>query len=146
MLRLALPPEKLSPLKERILAAMASGPKGYHAVMREVFPEEHFPQAFRRASKGGPPGAAVAFGRALRELGICSTRRRGFGHGTLYFPPTEEAKRKTGYDAKKAKRRALERKVMAADGARIEAETGFNPDKAARHLVANLLRQRRAKR
>lgn len=38
------------------------------------------------------------------------------------------------------------RNAMAAEGARIEALTGFNPNKAARFLVANMLRQRRAKK
>lgn len=62
--------KKPKPIKERIAAALADGPRAYHAVLYEVFPEEHFPRAFRSATKGGPPGCAFAFGRALREMGI----------------------------------------------------------------------------
>lgn len=58
------------PIKSRISAALAGGPRSYYAVLQEVFPTKDFPKAFRSASKGGPPGCAFAFGRALREMGI----------------------------------------------------------------------------
>ncbi len=61
---------KPAPIKERITAALADGPRSYHAVLQEVFPSAQFPRAFRSANKGGPPGCAFAFGRALREMGI----------------------------------------------------------------------------
>lgn len=58
-------------LKERIRAALvARGGRGkYHEVMREVFPHDKYPRAFRYSSNGGPPGCAMAFGRAIREIG-----------------------------------------------------------------------------
>lgn len=74
------------PLKDRIRAALVDGPKSYYQVMREVFPEEQFPRAFQQSSNGGPPGCAMAFGRALREMGINSYRANGPGHGELRLP------------------------------------------------------------
>lgn len=76
---------KLPPIKDRIRAALANGPKSYYDVMYEVFPEEYLPRAFRRAAKGGPPGCAFAFGRALREMGI-NDLNAGPGHGVLRLP------------------------------------------------------------
>ena len=41
----------------------------YHELMRLVFPEKDYPRAFEYQSHGGPPGCAMAFGKALREMG-----------------------------------------------------------------------------
>jgi hypothetical protein len=67
---------KLPPLKERIAAAIkANAPTSatpwkmdYYACLHAVFPHEHFPKAFRYQQNGGPPGCAMAFGRAIREM------------------------------------------------------------------------------
>lgn len=71
------------PLKTRIaLALHGRGPRSYHDVMHEVFPRESYPRAFRYKTEGGPPGCAMAFGRALREMGL-SESRTSAGRGTL---------------------------------------------------------------
>jgi hypothetical protein len=56
------------PIKERIRAAYYRG-IGYHELMHKVFPEDKYPKAYRYQQNGGPPGCAMAFGRALREMG-----------------------------------------------------------------------------
>jgi len=38
--------------------------------MEAVFPESDYPNAWRYSCNGGPPGCAMSFGRALRELGM----------------------------------------------------------------------------
>ncbi len=69
---------KPAPIKDRIRAALKDGPKSYYATMYEVFPDDQFPRAYRSATKGGPPGCAFAFGRALRQMGVWeSSRDRG---------------------------------------------------------------------
>jgi len=60
----------LLPIKERILYWFGPGCLDYHTLMDRCFPPEHFPLAHRCSSNGGPPGCAMAFGKALRELGI----------------------------------------------------------------------------
>lgn len=57
----------MTPIKERIAAAYRIG-IGYHDLMRLVFPEDQYPRAFNYGQNGGPPGCAMAFGRALREM------------------------------------------------------------------------------
>ena len=58
------------PLKVRILAALAGrATMPYGALLLAAFPPSQYPRAYRRSSNGGPPGCAIAFGRALRELG-----------------------------------------------------------------------------
>lgn len=42
----------------------------YHELMRLVFPEDLYPNAYRYQSNGGPPGCAMAFGKALRKLNM----------------------------------------------------------------------------
>lgn len=74
-------------LKDRIRAALANGSRSYHEVMHEVFPDEHFPRAFRCSSNGGPPGCAMTFGRALREMGITEYHGGRAGRGKLSLPP-----------------------------------------------------------
>lgn len=41
----------------------------YHSLIRAVFPTDKYPRAFNHSNNGGPPGCAMAFGSALRELG-----------------------------------------------------------------------------
>lgn len=62
--------KKQEPLCSRILRHYQAGTKGYHALLRAVFPEDTHPRAFRYQRNGGPPGCAMAFGRALRKLGL----------------------------------------------------------------------------
>ena len=62
-----------TPIKERIHAAYESGITGYHSLMYTVFPRDEYPNAFRCSGNGGPPGCAMAFNRALREMGLRRT-------------------------------------------------------------------------
>jgi len=58
-------------LKLRILEALATFPDGsarYHAVLWKVWPPDEYPRAHRHSSKGGPPGVAMSFGRALNQM------------------------------------------------------------------------------
>ena len=58
-------------LHTRILRALAEYPEGkagYHALMYKVWPHDKYPRAYRHSSNGGPPGVAMIYGRALREL------------------------------------------------------------------------------
>ena len=38
-------------------------------LMLLVFPRKEYPKAWNYSTNGGPPGCAMAFGRALREMG-----------------------------------------------------------------------------
>lgn len=58
----------LPPIRVRMRAAYEKSRK-YSDMLREVFPESHFPRAHRYSYNGGPPGCAMAFGRALRAMG-----------------------------------------------------------------------------
>lgn len=68
---------KPTPLKDRIRNALvaAGGRTNYHDLMYVVFPGDVYPKAWRYQSNGGPPGCAMAFGKALREMG-CTTGGR----------------------------------------------------------------------
>lgn len=68
---------KKTPLKERIRAALIAADyrMNYHDLMHVVFPGDEYPKAWRYQSNGGPPGCAMAFGKALREMG-CTTSGR----------------------------------------------------------------------
>ena len=56
------------PLVDRIRAKWKPGIR-YYDLMREAFPADQFPDAFRAPNRGGPPGCAMAFGAALRRMG-----------------------------------------------------------------------------
>ncbi len=58
------------PIKKRIEDALtgSGGKLEYHALLYQVFPREEYPRAYRNSSNGGPPGCAMALGRALREM------------------------------------------------------------------------------
>ena len=73
---------KVEPIKRRIARALAGKRLTYWQTLHAVFPREQFPNAMRPATKGGPPGCAMAFGRALREMGIPDHSPTGH-HGTL---------------------------------------------------------------
>lgn len=62
---------KKVPLKERILTALekAGGSMPRHDLMRAVFPPDEYPKAWNYQANGGPPGCAMPFGRAVREMG-----------------------------------------------------------------------------
>ena len=47
----------------------------YYSLMVQCFPPDEYPKAWRYQSNGGPPGCAMAFGKALREMG-CTTSGR----------------------------------------------------------------------
>ncbi len=58
------------PIKKRIEDALiaAGGKLEYHALLWQVFPLDEYPASYRNSSNGGPPGCAMAFGKALREM------------------------------------------------------------------------------
>ena len=65
-------------ITDRIRAAVPLRVKtDYHDAMRAVFPPADYPKAWRGASKGGPPGCAMAFGSALRRAGVTQSHLRG---------------------------------------------------------------------
>lgn len=63
------------PIATRIRQAWKPG-ISYHGLMFLVFPPKQFPKAHSYQHNGGPPGCAMAFGKALRKLGL---RRSGDG-------------------------------------------------------------------
>lgn len=73
-------------LKDRIRDAIqaSGGQMEYYACMHVVFPEDKYPKAWRYQANGGPPGCAMAFGKALREMG---GRRTGIGGASKVWVP-----------------------------------------------------------
>ena len=55
------------PIRDRILAALKSngGRMQYYHLARAVFPEDEFPLAWGRPTRGGPPGCYMALSRAI---------------------------------------------------------------------------------
>lgn len=85
-------PVGLTPLKQRIVAALTASPArrmGYHDLARTLWPPDQCPRAWRYSANGGPPGWAMPLGRALRELreaGVAyegRPRGGGAGHGVV---------------------------------------------------------------
>lgn len=74
------------PLKTRIKDSLikSGGVINYHALMVECFPFDEYQKAWRYQSRGGPPACAMAFGKALRELG-CIRTGSGAG-GKVHMP------------------------------------------------------------
>lgn len=72
---------------------------GYYDLMEAVFPHATNERAYRCAHQGGPPGCAMALGKALRELG-CYTTGQG-GDREVYLPPEDPV---AGYDALQRRR------------------------------------------
>lgn len=58
------------PIKARIKIALLRAGKTMDRrdLMRVVFPSDKYPRAFNYQANGGPPGCAMAFGRAIREM------------------------------------------------------------------------------
>lgn len=74
---------------DRIRAAVPLRVKtDYHDAMAAVFPSADYPEAWRGASKGGPPGCAMAFGAALRRAGV----RTHHPHSNESLPPSLHGK------------------------------------------------------
>lgn len=68
---------KPPPIRDRIRAAMKDRSSAdYYEIITATFPDDQFPRAFRYTVNGGPPGCAMAFGRALRQMGWCERRSR----------------------------------------------------------------------
>lgn len=63
-------------LQERIKASYRRG-IGYRELMRAVFPEDQYPNAWRYQANGGPPGCAMSFGKAMKKLGLVRSCRGG---------------------------------------------------------------------
>ncbi len=61
---------KRIPIKQRIVTALQenNGILEYQSLLYIVFPPDQYPGAYRNSSNGGPPGCAMALGRALREM------------------------------------------------------------------------------
>lgn len=57
-----------APLKERIRYYFGPSCNGYYELMLACFKPELHPKAWNYSSNGGPPGCAMAFGKALREM------------------------------------------------------------------------------
>lgn len=61
--------------EKRLMKAYADLPKflhgwvDYQELLRATYPHGQFPNAWNQASRGGPPGCAMAFGRLVRGLG-----------------------------------------------------------------------------
>ena len=57
-------------IRDRILTAL-NGKKSaeYSELMSSVFPQDKYPKAYNYQQNGGPPGCAMAFGKALRLMG-----------------------------------------------------------------------------
>lgn len=58
-------------LHRRILEAIKASGKldvDYYEIMRAVWPPDKYPRAYRHSANGGPPGVAMVFGKALREM------------------------------------------------------------------------------
>jgi len=66
---------KKNPIATRIARAYFPGIT-YAELFDAVFPEAEYPEARRYQSNGGPPGACMAFGAALRRM-RASWRRPG---------------------------------------------------------------------
>lgn len=56
----------------------------YHALLEAVFPPTWYPRAWRRSVNGGPPGCAMPFGHALRQMG---GSRTGIGGAAIIYIP-----------------------------------------------------------
>jgi hypothetical protein len=78
---------RLVPIKDRIKSAMGDKRTiGYFDLMDAVFPRDHYPRARNYSLNGGPPGCAMALGRALRELGLSDS---GMGHERIVSRQSE---------------------------------------------------------
>ncbi len=56
-------------VKQRIQLHYDHGVRDYYDLLLAVFPEKDYPKSWGRSCNGGPPGCAMAFGKALREMG-----------------------------------------------------------------------------
>jgi len=62
--------KKPAPIADRIRVAMAGRWRAdYWEIFEKTFPAAQFPRARRYSSNGGPAGAQMAFGAALRRMG-----------------------------------------------------------------------------
>jgi hypothetical protein len=57
----------------RIVLEANGGRMSYCDLLDAVFPVAEYPDSRRHSSNGGPPGCAMALGRALREVGCYET-------------------------------------------------------------------------
>jgi hypothetical protein len=74
------------PIAERIRAAMAGRTSAsYFDILRATFPSDQYPRATNYATGGGPPGACMAFGAAVRRMGG-SCYHRANGERVVYLP------------------------------------------------------------
>lgn len=57
-------------LQQRIIDVLSrhGGTLEYEGLLYFVFPPAQYPRAYRYSSRGGPPGCAMALGRALRVM------------------------------------------------------------------------------
>jgi hypothetical protein len=76
-------------IEDRIRAAMGTKRQmSYYDLMHAVFPQDQYPRAWNYQSNGGPPGCAMAFGAALRRMGMMSIDRGSAR--TVHYMKAEE--------------------------------------------------------
>jgi len=103
---------KPKPIKERIADAMAGrSSMEYWELLRLVFPEDQFPKARNYQANGGPPGCAMAFGKALREMGYLALS--GGGRGTRMVTRSKMQAALEKADHKKGEKRFNDRATGA---------------------------------
>lgn len=75
------------PIQQRIHNAMAGRTTmSYYELMVLVFPDDQYPGAMMNSSNGGPPGCAMAFGKAIRTMGGMRIAEPGHHGRKVYIP------------------------------------------------------------
>lgn len=76
-------------IEERLRIAMGGkSSMPYHDMMDAVFPIDDFPNAWRAATKGGPPGCARSFGSSLNRYGYTTNGKNGYAR--IVFAPVNK--------------------------------------------------------
>lgn len=66
-----------APLRARIDHYYRHGWRDYHGLLAKCFPPRIHAKAWRCSSNGGPPGCAMAFGAAVRRMGLQLEKTNG---------------------------------------------------------------------
>ena len=75
-----------APIAERIRAAMAGRSTApYFDILRATFPADRYPRATNYATGGGPPGACMSLGAAVRRMGGSCHQNAG-GERVVWIP------------------------------------------------------------
>ncbi len=74
-------------LKDRIDEALKDGPLLYYDLAERVWPHDKYPNSWRNANHGGPPGLVMTLSFAIRRYGYRTTfTGRGFTCQTTVHP------------------------------------------------------------